>query len=448
MLSKVREAIKKYNMLDTTECVTVALSGGADSVALLYALKSLGYDVRALHVNHMLRGEESDRDEAFVRDICKREDIPLEVHRADISKMAKERSIGLEECGREVRYELLSKAAEKYGGKIATAHTLSDSTETVLLNLARGCALSGLTGIPPVRGNIIRPLIQVTREQIEAYCEENGLSFVTDSSNLSDNYARNRVRHITVPSLKTINPAAEQAFGRMTEIAESDEDFINHEVTKAITRFRNEKGYALTALKTIHKAILSRILMKEYSDITGSACSYLHVMRMLELIERGSGREELPCSVFAVIQKGYLRLEKKQDVCGGFFVPVTVPCTVQVCGKTVTLEKITINTYEKIKKNNRYLFKNAFDCDIISSNLVIRSRRAGDKLKQSGRGVTKELRRLMNEKGIPAEKRDEILILADDSGVIWAQEFGVDERCSVSEKTENVVVIEVENRNR
>lgn len=447
MLSKVREAIKKYNMLDTTECVTVAFSGGADSVALLYALKSLDYSVRALHVNHMLRGEESDRDEAFVREICQRENIPLEIHRADISKLAKERSMGLEECGREVRYELLSKAAEKHGGKIATAHTLSDNTETVLLNLARGCALSGLTGIPPVRGSIIRPLILATREQIEAYCEENGLSFVTDSSNLTDDYARNRVRHITVPSLKTINPAAEQAFGRMTETAAQDEDFINGEVTAAIKKYRKDNGYAVSELKKLHKAILSRVLMKEYSDIAGNACFYLHVGRMLSLIERGQGREELPCSVFAVIRKGIFCLEKKTDTCTAFELSVSVPFEGEVNGQKVTLKRTDRSTYEEIKKNNRYLFKNAFDCDIISSNLVIRSRRAGDKLKQSGRGVTKELRRLMNEKGIPAEKRDSILILADDSGVIWAQDFGVDERCAVSEKTENVVVIEVENRN-
>ncbi len=447
MLSKVREAIEKYNMLDTTECVTVALSGGADSVALLYALKSLGYDVRALHVNHMLRGEESDRDEAFVRDICQRENIPLEVHRADISKLAKERSVGLEECGREVRYALLSQDAEKHGGKIATAHTLSDSTETVLLNLARGCALSGLTGIPPVRGNIIRPLICCTREQIEAYCAENGLSFVTDSSNLTDDYARNRVRHIAVPALKTINPAVEQAFGRMTETAAQDEDFISGEVTAAIKKYRKDNGYALPDLKLMHRAILSRVLMKEYSDMTGNGCSHLHVGRMLSLIERGQGREELPCAVFAVIRKGTFRIEKKSDYGNGFEFPVSVPFEGEINGQKVKLEKITADTYEEIKKNNRYLFKNAIDCDIIFSNLVIRSRRTGDKLKQSGRGITKELRRLMNEKGIPAEKRDEVIILADDKGVIWAQGFGADEKYAVSDKTENVVVIEVENRN-
>ncbi len=447
MLSKVREAICKFNMLDKTECVTVALSGGADSVALLYALKALEYDIRALHVNHQLRGEESDRDEAFVRTVCERENIPLEVHRVDVSGEAEKRSVGLEECGREIRYELLAKAAEKNGGKIATAHTLSDSTETVFLNIARGCALSGLTGIPPVRDNVIRPLILVTREQVEKYCEENALEYVTDSSNLTDDYARNRVRHNTVPSLKTINPALEQAVGRMMEITSDDEDYINKEVEKAAEIYRSEKGYAITELKTLHKAILSRLLIKEYAKTTGNNCSHLHINRMLALIERCQGKEELPGGVYAEIRKGRFSIRKKTAGCGEFAIPVTVPCTTDVCGRRITLEKINAERYEEIKKNNRYLFKNAFDYDIIASNLVIRNRRSGDRLRQPGRGLTKELRRLMNEKGIPTEDRDKIPVLAENTDVIWAEGFGVDEKYAVNEKTKNVVVIKVENRN-
>ncbi len=444
MLRKVREAIEKFNMLDTTECVTVALSGGADSVALLYALKLLGYNVRALHVNHQLRGEESDRDESFVREICEKEGIPLEVHRADVSGEAKKRSIGLEECGREIRYELLTASAERHGGKIATAHTLSDNAETVLLNMARGCALAGLTGIPPVRGNIIRPLILATRADIERFCEENGLPYVTDSSNLTDDYARNRVRHMTVPSLETVNPAFLQSVGRMTELLSEDEDFIKSEVAAAVNKYRKEDGYAVRDLKTLHRAVLSRILIKEYSLITGDACSSLHVGRMLSLIERGRGREELPEGVCADIRKGVFRLRRKTEMAEDFFFEITIPCEIEINGKRLILRKYDRDTYDELEKNNRYLFKNAFDCDIISSNLVARNRRSGDKLRQAGRGVTKELRRLMNEKGIPPERRGEILVIADSNGIIWAQNFGVDERCAVRENTKNAVVIRIE----
>ncbi len=445
MLSKVREAIAKYNMLDTTECVTVALSGGADSVALLYALKLLGYNVRALHVNHQLRGEESDRDEAFVREICEKESIPLEVHRADVSGEAKKRSMGLEECGREIRYELLGASAEKHGGKIATAHTLSDSAETVLLNMARGCALAGLTGIPPVRGNIIRPLILATRADIENFCEGNSIPYVTDSSNLTDDYSRNRVRHITVPSLKTVNPSFEKAVGRMTELVSEDEDLINSIVKSAIEDCRTENGYDLIKLRKLHRAVRSRILTEEYGNITQISCPYVHVQRMEALIERGQGREELPGGIYAAVRKGIFCLERKTENAEDFSFEITVPCEMMINGRKVILEKLGRNTYEELKKNNSYLFKNAFDCDIISSNLVIRNRRAGDRLRQAGRGITKELRRLMNEKGIPPEKRGEIPVIADAQGVVWAHGFGVDERCAVNEKTKDIVVIEVEN---
>ncbi len=446
MLSKVREAIGKFNMLDKTEYVTVALSGGADSVALLYALKMLGYNIRALHVNHQLRGEESYRDEAFVRALCEKESIPLEVHRADVSGEAKKRSIGLEECGREIRYELLRESAEKHGGKIATAHTLSDNAETVLMNMARGCALAGLTGIPPVRGNIVRPLILATRQDIESFCCENGLGFVTDSSNLTDDYARNRVRHNTVPSLETVNPAFLQAVGRMTDLLSDDEDYINSAVKEA-EKLKSQKGYPTEKLKVLHKAVLSRLIIAEYQKLTDNACPYVHVQRVLGLIEKGQGREEMPDGVYASVTKGVFSFERKSKPQDDFFFEMTVPCRMEINGRVLKLEKIEINTYEELKKNDRYLFKNAFDYDIIFANPAIRNRRAGDKLKQTGRGVTKELRRLMNEKGIPKERRGELIVLADENGIIWAEGFGIDERRKVSEKTKDVVVIKIEDRN-
>lgn len=446
MLSKVRKAIGKFNMLDKTECVTVALSGGADSVALLYALKMLGYNIIALHVNHQLRGEESDRDEAFVCDICEKENIPLEVYRVDVSGEAKKRSMGLEECGREIRYELLAQSARKNGCKIATAHTLSDNAETVLLNMARGCGLSGLTGIPPVRGNIIRPLILASREDIEKFCQDNNLSFVTDSTNLTDDYARNRIRHNAVTALETVNSAFLQAVSRMTDSLSDDEDFIDSTVMQA-EKLRTDQGYRVDDLRTFHSAICSRLLMSEYRRATGETCSYLHVGRMKELIDKGQGRAEMPGNVFAVIRKGFFVIEQKREDAEEFSFSVSLPYEAEICGKKIKIEKMNISSYEEMKKNNRYLFKNAFDYDIISSNIVVRNRRSGDKLKQTGRGVTKEMRRLMNEKGIPQAERSRVFVIADGENLVWAEHFGTDEKYAVSEKTGSVVVIKVESGN-
>lgn len=446
MLDKVREAIKKFNMLDKAESVTVALSGGADSVALLHALKALGYNICALHVNHCLRGEESDRDEAYVRDLCVRLGVELDVYRVDVADEAKKRSMGLEECGREIRYELLGKSALRHGGKIATAHTLSDNAETVLMNMARGCALSGLTGIPPVRGNIVRPLIFCTRNDVESYCAANALEYVTDSSNLTDDYSRNRVRHITVPSLETVNSSFVQSVGRMTSLLSDDEDFIETAVRNA-KHLRCMGGYPLSELKKLHSAIVSRLIIDEYRRLTGNACSYIHVQRILALLEKGQGKEELPGNTVAVIRKGIFSVERKASPIEDFYFEIPIPCRMEIGSRVLKLEKMSIGTYEELKKNDRFLFKNTFDCDIMFSNPAVRNRRAGDRLRQAGRGVTKELRRLMSEKGIPEEQRSELLVLADEKGIIWAEGFGIDESRKINEKTENVVVIKIENRN-
>ncbi len=195
MLETVKQTIEDYHMLNPGEPVLAALSGGADSVALLRALLALGYPVRAFHLNHCLRGAESDRDEAFCRALCERLGVPLTVERIDVG--AQTAGEGIEAAARRIRYERLVAAAQ--GAKIATAHTADDNLETMLFHLARGTGPKGLAGIPPVRGDIIRPLIGAERAQVEAYLSELGQDFVTDSTNLSDDYTRNRIRHEVVP---------------------------------------------------------------------------------------------------------------------------------------------------------------------------------------------------------------------------------------------------------
>lgn len=181
MISKVLETIRKYELLKEGDRVVAGISGGADSVALLHCLaKGLPqYRLKlvACHVNHRLRGAESDRDEAFVRSLCSQYEIPCHVLSEDVAALAKERGTGIEECGRELRYRFFRETAAGYGEgtKIATAHTLSDQAETVLFRLARGTGLRGLCGIPPMRGAVVRPLLDVTRKEVERYCAENGL---------------------------------------------------------------------------------------------------------------------------------------------------------------------------------------------------------------------------------------------------------------------------------
>ena len=207
MLCQILDTAKKYSMTETGDEVIAALSGGADSVCLLLALnelkETLGIKLSAIHVNHCLRGNESDRDEQFCRDLCGRLRIPLICGRFNVKEEAENRKISTELAARDIRYRFFQENSS--GKKIATAHTANDNAETVIFNLARGTGTKGIAGIPPVRGNIIRPLINVTRSQIENYLKEKNQEYVTDSTNLTDDYTRNIIRHIVIPVIEQIN---------------------------------------------------------------------------------------------------------------------------------------------------------------------------------------------------------------------------------------------------
>lgn len=214
-------------MLSYGDKIVVGLSGGADSVCLTHALvslrDSLSLEVEAVHVNHGIRGEEALRDEKFCSDFCKSLGIKLTVFRFDIPLECKKTGESEEECGRRKRYECFKNTAGE-NAKIATAHNLNDSAETVLLNIVRGTGCKGLCGIPPIRGNIIRPLIMTSRDDIELYCKENSLDFVTDSTNLQNEYKRNVIRNVVFPTLQKMNPSVLSAFSRLTENATDDEN--------------------------------------------------------------------------------------------------------------------------------------------------------------------------------------------------------------------------------
>ena len=228
MKDLVLEAIKSFSLLKKGQNVTVALSGGADSVALLNVLLSLkdelGITVDAAHLNHMIRGAEADRDESFVRDLCRKLGVKLYVERIDIPRFAKENSMSLELAAREKRYAFLKNVSN---GLVATAHTASDNLETLIFNITRGSGLEGLSAIPPKRDIFIRPLLLCTRQDIEKHCEQNNISYVTDSTNLQDEYTRNKIRHNVVPILKTINPSVENSVIRLTEILRENVNLID-----------------------------------------------------------------------------------------------------------------------------------------------------------------------------------------------------------------------------
>ena len=301
------QAVERYGMLEKGDSVTVALSGGADSVALLHSLKTseneLGIRLSACHVNHNLRGEESDGDEAYVRELCRELEVPLKVFSVDVSgSVVKHQSI--EERARELRYDAFAKLSCELDSKVATAHNACDNTETVLLNLLRGTGLKGLCGIPPVRDYLIRPLILCTRDEIEEYCRENGLKYVTDSTNASTAYTRNKIRLELIPKLLEINPSLYEGVGRMTLALGEDSRFLEDMARTAFAEARAGEGvYSAEKLNALPDPILHRVisLMLREKDTEPTA---LRITGFYEIIKGGRGKINIEKNKFASVKKG------------------------------------------------------------------------------------------------------------------------------------------------
>lgn len=304
---KILAAIRQYDMLTGCERVTVALSGGADSVTLLHSLKTLqgelGTELSACHVNHNLRGEESDGDEAYVRRLCSELEVPLRVFSVDVAgSTAKHQST--EERARELRYQAFEEMSRELGSKVATAHNACDNAETVLLNMLRGTGLKGLCGIPPVRDYLIRPLIFCTRDEIEGYCRENGLEYVTDSTNASTAYTRNKIRLELMPKLLEINPSLYEGIGRMTYALSRDSRFLEDMAKDALADAKLGDGvYSSERLSGLPDPILHRAvsLMLKEKDTEPTS---LRINGFSEIIRSGMGKINIEKNKFATVKKG------------------------------------------------------------------------------------------------------------------------------------------------
>jgi len=286
----------RNDLLPADKTVMVALSGGADSTALLHALIEVNVSPEACHVNHKLRGEASDRDEQFVRGMCSRLGVELHVRTIDVKALQKKHQ-SLEEAARDARYACF---AEFTGSVIATAHTADDNTETVLFNLTRGTGLRGLCGIPPARDNIIRPLIDVTRDEIIAFLKARNINYVTDETNLSDEFTRNYIRNNVVPLLEKVNLALSAGITRMCEGLRQDEEYLH---TTAVSAMTDKADELLKLPPAIRNRIISMILSQN-----NISPSNLRISGIASLLRSG-GKVNLAKDKFAIVENNLLRLE-------------------------------------------------------------------------------------------------------------------------------------------
>lgn len=450
MNRKVRETIERFGMLGQGDTVVAAVSGGADSVALLdflCAQTDMGLNVRACHVNHCLRGAESERDEQLVRTMCGQYGVPLDVLRVDIGAAAKRARESVELTARRERYRFFGELALRYHAKVATAHTMSDAAETVFLNMARGTGLEGICGIPAVRGEYIRPLRACTRQEIEAYCVRHDLAFVHDSSNDSDEFTRNYIRHKVVPPFLGISEGAGRSLERMTLLLRDDADYLRAQAADAAEDCTAGDGFSAEKLRLLHPALRSRVLLS-LLEREGLERSAERVAQMALLLDpAGPARLCLARDTYAVLQGGVLLIERRQPppvLDGVRELPKDGLDGVRVrLGQGKMLEFFVCGRpdYEIFKNNPHIDLKGALDYDKMDSMVVVRSRKGGDRIRLAGRGCSKSLKKLYNE--LKILNRDFLYVLADNKGVLYAEGAGTDERARITPDTKTVVAVEI-----
>ncbi len=420
MLKSVLDTIKKYNMISHGDEVAVGLSGGADSVCLLLALNDLknelGITVMALHVNHCLRGEESDRDERFCIELCEKAGIPIITGRFDVLSRSKADKTSTELAARDVRYEFFRE--QTAGKKLATAHNANDNAETVIFNLARGTGIKGISGIPPCRDNIIRPLIETTREQIEEYLKEKNQPYVTDSTNLTDDYTRNRIRHNVIPVLLSVNSSLFGTISTNSENFRLDNSFIEETADEAFRQVMTDPQ-TLTGLNRYHKSIRHRCIA-HFLSINNIESNSRRISEIDSICTDG-GKINLTGNIFILSRKNRLTIEK------------IVPEHEDICFEMHNGENIFSNKKVIITKKSMSDFSGipSIDPDKITGTAVIRNRRSGDRIRLYGRSFTSSVKKLLSE-STKVSERDNIVFIADDLGPIYIEGAGIASRVAAT----------------
>lgn len=434
LLKIVSKAISDYDMLKCHRQVVCALSGGADSIAMTLALKELGYDVSCVHVNHNLRGKESDDDAEFCKKFCASYNIKLQVFSVDVSALVKSSGMSCEEAARVLRYDCLQKAANS--AKIATAHTLDDNLETVLLNLSRGTGLKGLCGIPAVRGNIIRPMIYASRAQIEEYTAQNLAEYVVDSTNLCDDFTRNKIRHNVIPVLKSINSSMLSNVLCMKITLESENAYIEKCANAAFDSCF-DGAFSLIGLSIHDTALRRRCIMRLLAQ-NNIECSFDRVSAIDKMLfEDKTSRLDVSNGFDIICRNGDLTLHKRIKEFGDFQKKLVLGKNEFVNGKTVIAE---LAPYQNSDKINTLLAKAFVDYDKIKGNLFMRTRQRGDKIKLANRDFTSSVKTLLNS-AILRENRDSLCFICDEQGLIYIESIGVADRVKADENTKRILKI-------
>jgi len=420
-------------MINKGETIAVALSGGADSMALIHYLSSIsndfGFKVIAINVEHGIRGEDSISDSLFVKDYCDKNDIPLLFYSVDAPKKAKDDKLSIEQAARLLRYECFYRAiSEKKCDKVATAHHQSDNAESILFNLFRGTGLKGLCGI---KGNfdglIIRPFLSISKDEINEYVSKNQIPFVQDKTNLDDQYTRNYIRLNILPKIKEIFPDIDKNLYRLGEILSLEDDFLDQTAKSALVK---DDEFAFSISLDVHPAIFSRAVILALKNLgVEKDWEKQHVDSALSLIDLKNGSKATLLNGVVAIREYdriVLYLDGKKD-------QNDMPFTI---GNFVFFDK----TYSIVLANNSVDLKSGLfaDLDKIPKTAVIRTKKDGDKFTKFG-GGTKLLSDYFTDKKIPLRIRDNLPVLADGNQILVIFGVAVSENVKVDEQTKTIL---------
>lgn len=463
---KVEEFIRKYHMIEEGDRVVAGVSGGADSVCLLFMLCALRermkFQILVCHVNHGLRGAEADSDEKYVEELCGKLGVPCRIFRENVELTARKRKQSLEEAGRMVRREAFEAMCREYGGtKIATAHHQDDNAETMLLNLARGTGLNGLCGIRPVRERWIRPLLCLGRAEIEKWLESRKIGFCRDATNEEDEYTRNRIRHHIIPALEQqVNMGTVRHLNELSAQLQEVWDFIREQTMEAWDACVSVKedaagrptvridGRRFQETAPAVRKFLAAECIREAAG-AGKDIESVHIDALTALFEKQTGKSlNLPYRVKA--QRTYsgvelFQEEKASENAGTDEVELRIPgetrlpgtnkkilCTVSAAGGDFSAEEIPQKSYTK-----------CFDYDIIKYSLSARFRRPGDYFTVDRKGSRQKLKSYFINEKVSREERDRTLLIADGGHIVWIPGMRMSSAYQIGSKTKRILKIKI-----
>ena len=458
MIDTVLKTITENNMFYKGDKVIVAVSGGPDSIALLHILyelkEKLDISLYVAHINHCLRGKESDEDEEYVKGFCKSLNIEFRSKRVDINKICKLKNISSESAGREARYEFFEELMGDFSAqKVAIAHHANDQAETILMRIMRGTGMDGLIGIRPVRDNtFVRPLINNTRDEIEQYCLKNNLNPRIDKTNLEAIYSRNKVRLQLIPYIQqNFNKDIINVLNRLSYTIKVDNDYlevISKEKYKKYCDINKEKVIISKKAFLEHESIITRIIRLAIHDSVGNLYNFekIHIYDIIRIQKCSTGKElNLPKNVYAFNNYGDIVIcrNKKQNIkiYDEEYILHSGMNEIKHIKSKITIK--SINMKEKLDYKYNNLVKH-FDYDKVKGHITLRHRRDGDRFSPLGMSGSKKLKDLFIDLKVPKEQRDEVPLICFGDHIAWIIGYRVSELFKIDENTKNILEVKIE----